>query len=58
MKDRGRCNVAMTRAMGVFWILGGPLQHRDWVDGDDKVSPFVKLKRKMERRDRMHKLSA
>jgi hypothetical protein len=58
MKDRGRCNVAMTCAIGVFWILGGPLRPKPFVPGDDEVSPFVKLKRKMERLDRVHKLAA
>ena len=55
MTDPGRCNVAMTRAKGVFMIIGGALDLRYRDNANDPLSPFVKLKKFMEERNRVHK---
>ena len=57
MTDRGRCNVAMTRAKGVLWILGGALDLKDRRNVDEPLSPFPKLKKQMEKVGRVHKMS-
>lgn len=54
MDDRGRSNVAMTRAREVFWIIGGPLTAIR--TSSNVPSPFPKLKREMERQGKVHKL--
>ena len=43
MKDRGRCNVAMTRAKEVFWVLGGPLGLKHPWFAHEPLSPFPKF---------------
>lgn len=58
MKDRGRSNVAMTRAKDVLWILGGSLKklHPDrQVSGP--MAPFVKLKKKLQEMGQVHKFT-
>ena len=57
MKDRGRCNVAMTRAQQVFWVLGGPLKLRRSDNAAEPLSPFVKLKRQLELTGQVHGLT-
>jgi superfamily I DNA and/or RNA helicase len=47
-KDPGRCNVAMTRAKEVFWMLGGPLSY-------GTLSPFPKLKVLMGVKGQVHR---
>ncbi|KAF7198435.1 Helicase SEN1 [Pseudocercospora fuligena] len=46
MTDPGRCNVAMTRAKEVFWMIGGPLDKKEPYRRrrNDGMSPFPKLK--------------
>lgn len=56
MNNRGRCNVAMTRAKGVLWILGGSLRPSRPHRTREIDTPFPKLKRQMERLGRVHRL--
>ena len=56
MDDRGRCNVAMTRAKGVFWMLGGSLRPSRPGRLRGLLTPFPKLKREMEGSGRVHRL--
>lgn len=58
MVDRGRCNVAMTRAKGVFWMIGGALGVLNPCNFAKPLSPFPKLKQEMEVLGRVHKMSA
>lgn len=47
MTDPGRCNVAMTRAKEVFWMVGGPLDKKGsnpFTRHKACMSPFPKLK--------------
>ena len=54
--DRGRCNVAMTRAKGVFWVIGGSMECRRAANRAKPLSPFPKLKMQMGRLGRVHKI--
>ncbi|KAK4548249.1 hypothetical protein LTR36_010119 [Oleoguttula mirabilis] len=56
MTDPGRCNVAMTRAKGVLWVLGGLLGLKDSRHAHEAPSPFVKLKNRMQTRNQVHRL--
>jgi len=56
MTDRGRCNVAMTRAQGVFWIIGGALEVKNPRFAGEELSPFPKLKKEMEQLGRVHRM--
>ena len=57
MTDRGRCNVAVTRAKGVYWIVGGDLGLAHPGNRFDPLSPFPKLKNEMAKLKRVHKLA-
>lgn len=48
MRDRGRSNVAMTRAKEVFWIVGGPLGLAYPRNAFEPDIPLVKLKKELE----------
>ncbi|KAK4499400.1 hypothetical protein PRZ48_009914 [Zasmidium cellare] len=54
LTDPRRCNAAMTRATDVFWIIGGPLEKKNWNTYGDSNSPFVKLKREMGLNGQVH----
>lgn len=56
MTDRGRCNVAMTRAKGVFWVIGGALDLKNQRNRPKALSPFPKLKRQMAREGKVHRI--
>lgn len=58
MTDRGRCNVAMTRAKGVFWVLGGALDLKNPRNRPQALSPFPKLKQQMGREGKVHRIKA
>ncbi|CAK1363848.1 unnamed protein product [Cercospora beticola] len=45
LKDPKRCNVAMTRATEVFWMIGGPLLRKNYED--DEEAPFYKLRQQL-----------
>ena len=57
MTDRGRCNVAMTRAKGVFWMIGGALEALRERNNGMELSPFPKLKQEMQQMGRVHMMS-
>lgn len=58
MKDRGRSNVAMTRAKDVLWILGGTLEKLYLDEGaSEPLAPFAKLKKKLEEMGQVHKFT-
>ncbi|GIZ38434.1 hypothetical protein CKM354_000185100 [Cercospora kikuchii] len=57
LQDRGRANVAMTRAKHVLWILGGPMGIKDRRNSDMKPSPFVRLKRRLGLAGQVHRFS-
>jgi hypothetical protein len=47
LKESGRCNVAMTRAKGVFWVLGGKMDPK-WHKDTEPLSYFPRLKKELE----------
>lgn len=53
MKDRGRSDVAMTRAKEVFWVLGGSLEPK-YRNVED--APFVKLKKQLQKKGQVHRM--
>lgn len=50
MDDHRRCNLTMTRAKEVLWIIGGP------TNGKNKklLPPFAELKRELEKSGQVH----
>lgn len=53
MEDPGRCNVAVTRAQAVFWIIGGDMEAVE----DDEANPVLyQYKQELKAGGRCHRL--
>jgi hypothetical protein len=50
--DVGRCNVAITRAQEVFWMIGGSMRLKH---GDRPLALITKYKRELEEAKRVHR---
>ncbi|KAK3626304.1 hypothetical protein LTR56_019881 [Elasticomyces elasticus] len=58
MKDEGRCNVAMTRATEVFWMIGGSMSIKFPRNKDLAPSPLPRYRNELDLMMRCHSLTA
>lgn len=55
MVEKGRCNVALSRAKGVRWVIGGPISSRSGRNqGHAARSYFPKLYDELEAKGMVH----
>ncbi|KAK4888950.1 hypothetical protein LTR27_012230 [Elasticomyces elasticus] len=54
VNDDGRCNVAITRAKEVFWMIGGKMDLKDNRNNLAKTATVVKYKSELARMNKVH----
>ena len=55
MADEGRCNVALSRAKGVRWVISGPMSYHPWRSHKQADnSPFPKLHDELQPKGMVH----
>ena len=55
MSDPGRCNVAVTRAKEVFWIIGGDMKNRFLDSRPEPTNHMTKYKVQVDRAEQTHR---
>ncbi|KAI6897220.1 hypothetical protein KC318_g5848, partial [Hortaea werneckii] len=58
MVDEGRCNVALSRAKGVRWVIGGPIAYKPRrFQGEAGRSYFPQLYDELQRKGMVHRFA-
>lgn len=58
MAEKGRCNVALSRAKGVRWVIGGPMSYCPWGFQEEAAeSPFPQLYDELQPEGKVHRFS-
>ncbi|TKA51732.1 hypothetical protein B0A55_13356, partial [Friedmanniomyces simplex] len=57
VNDDGRCNVAVTRAKEVFWVIGGSMEVKQVSNSHLKPAALVKYKRELAGMGKCHRFA-
>ncbi|KAI6886303.1 hypothetical protein KC360_g2948 [Hortaea werneckii] len=59
MVDKNRCNVALSRATDIRWVIGGPIAHDpSRIQGEADTSPFPQLYDELEAEGKVHRFES
>lgn len=58
MIEKDRCNVALSRAKGIRWVIGGPIAYNPFrIQREADVSPFPQLYDELQQKGMVHRFT-